>query len=77
MLMLMRLVFLFMVIVLFVYDFKCLICNLVDLNSDEVFDVMNCVVLINMCWGMKKMNGGKVMQKMKLIYVGKGGRNCW
>jgi hypothetical protein len=66
-----------MVTVPFVYDPKRSIRNSADPNSDEVFDVTNRAVLINMCRGMKKMNGGKATQKMKLTYAGKGGRNCW
>lgn len=66
-----------MVTIPFVYDPKRSIRKSADPNSDEVFDVSNMAVLMNMCRGMKKLNGGRATQKTKLTYAGKGEKNCW
>ncbi|KAL2203963.1 hypothetical protein CC79DRAFT_1088692 [Sarocladium strictum] len=61
----------------FIYDPKRSIRNSADPGSDKTFDVSNQAVLMNMCRGMKKLNGGKATQTMKLTYAGKGENNCW
>ena len=66
-----------MVTVPFVYDKKRSIRPSADPNSDEVFEISNRAVLLNMCQGMKNLNGGKATQQFKVTYAGKDDKNCW
>ncbi|KAJ5624626.1 hypothetical protein N7510_000935 [Penicillium lagena] len=66
-----------MVTVPFVYDPRRRLQESADPTSDEIFEISNRAVLMNMCEGMKKLNGGKGTQEYQLTYAGPGKRNCW
>lgn len=66
-----------MVTIPFVYDPKRLVRDKTDKSKKTYFEMSNHAVLINMCRGMKKLNGGKVTQKIKLTYAGKDDDECW
>lgn len=66
-----------MVTVPFVYDPKRRLQKSANPNSDQIFEISNRAVLMNMCEGMKKLNGGKATDQYQLTYAGPGKDNCW